>query len=204
MPKVSSVFIETLKNHKVDRFFCVPGESYLPVMNELVSNPIIDVVTCRHEGGAGFMAVADAKCTGEPGIAYVSRGPGATNISIAVHSAHQGGIPIIVFVGQVSRKNLGKMHLQEMDFTKTFADMTKLVEEVKDPEDLPKIVSNAFKVAKKLSVVDILAGGDDFYAVRLLEALGVDINHCAFRLSFVHYTRQQDVNAVIEALDEVL
>ena len=52
MPKVSSVFIETLKNHKVDRFFCVPGESYLPVMNELVSNPFIDVVTCRHEGGA--------------------------------------------------------------------------------------------------------------------------------------------------------
>ena len=144
MPKVSSVFIETLKNHKVDRFFCVPGESYLPVMNELVSNPIIDVVTCRHEGGAGFMAVADAKCTGEPGIAYVSRGPGATNISIAVHSAHQGGIPMIVFVGQVSRKNLGKMHLQEMDFTKTFADMTKLVEEVKNPEDLPKIISNAF------------------------------------------------------------
>ena len=149
MPKVSSVFIETLKNHKVDRFFCVPGESYLPVMNELVSNPIIDVVTCRHEGGAGFMAVADAKCTGEPGIAYVSRGPGATNISIAVHSAHQGGIPMIVFVGQVSRKNLGKMHLQEMDFTKTFADMTKLVEEIKDPEDLPKIISNAFKVAKE-------------------------------------------------------
>ena len=64
MAKVSSVFIETLKNHKVDRFFCVPGESDLPVMNELVSNPIIDVVTCRHEGGAGFMAVADAKCTG--------------------------------------------------------------------------------------------------------------------------------------------
>ena len=63
---------------------------------------------------------------------------------------------------------------------------------------------NAFEVAKKLSVKDILAGGDDFYAVRLLEALGVDINHGALRLSFVHYTRQQDVNAVIEALDEVL
>ena len=56
MPKVSSVFIQTLKNNNVDRFFCVPGESYLPVMNELVSNPIFDVVTCRHEGGAGFMA----------------------------------------------------------------------------------------------------------------------------------------------------
>ena len=85
MPKVSSIFIQTLKNNNVDRFFCVPGESYLPVMNELVSNPIIDVVTCRHEGGAGFMAVADAKCTGKPGVAYVSRGPGATNIYIAIH-----------------------------------------------------------------------------------------------------------------------
>tara|TARA_B100000927_G_scaffold98171_1_gene79417 strand:+ start:172 stop:1386 length:1215 start_codon:yes stop_codon:yes gene_type:complete len=63
---------------------------------------------------------------------------------------------------------------------------------------------NAFEVAKKLSVVDILAGGDDFYAVRLLEALGVDLNHGALRLSFVHYTRQKDVNAVIDALDEVL
>ena len=149
MPKVSSIFIQTLKNHKVDRFFCVPGESYLPVMNELVSNPIIDVVTCRHEGGAGFMAIADAKCTGEPGVAYVSRGPGATNISIAVHSAHQGAIPMIVFVGQVSRKNLGKMHLQEMDFSKTFSDMTKHVEEIKDPEDFPRIISNAFKIAKE-------------------------------------------------------
>ena len=147
MPKVSSVLIETLKNHNVDRFFCVPGESYLPVMNELVSNPIIDVVTCRHEGGAGFMAVADAKCTGNPGVAYVSRGPGATNISIAVHSAHQGGIPLVVFVGQVSRKNIGKMHLQEMDYTKTFSDMTKQVIEVLNPEDLPNIVSNAFKTA---------------------------------------------------------
>ena len=147
MPKVSSVFIQTLKNNNVDRFFCVPGESYLPVMNELVSNPIFDVVTCRHEGGAGFMAIADAKCTGNPGVAYVSRGPGATNISIAVHSAHQGGIPLVIFIGQVSRKNIGKMHLQEMDYTKTFSDMTKQVVEILDPEDLPNIISNAFKTA---------------------------------------------------------
>ena len=113
--KAASVFVQTLKNHNVDRFFCVPGESYLSVMDELLYSPGIEVVTCRHEGGAGFMAVADAKCTGKAGVAFVSRGPGATNASIAVHSAHQGGIPMVLFIGQVNRKSLGKMHLQEME-----------------------------------------------------------------------------------------
>ncbi len=151
MIKASKIFIETLKNNNVSRFFCVPGESYLPIMDELVSNPIIDVVTCRHEGGAGFMAIADAKCTGKPGVAYVSRGPGATNASIAIHSAHQGGIPLVIFVGQVSRNNLGKMHLQELDYTKTFSDMTKHVEEILNPEDLPEIISNAFRKNKRIT-----------------------------------------------------
>ena len=73
--KAASVFVQTLKNHGVDRFFCVPGESYLSVMDELLYSPGIDVVTCRHEGGAGFMAVADAKCTGKAGVAFVRRGP---------------------------------------------------------------------------------------------------------------------------------
>ena len=67
--KAASIFVQTLKNHGVDRFFCVPGESYLSVMDELLYSPGIDVVTCRHEGGAGFMAVADAKCTGKAGVA---------------------------------------------------------------------------------------------------------------------------------------
>ena len=120
--KAASVFVQTLKNHGVDRFFCVPGESYLSVMDELLYSPCIEVVTCRHEGGAGFMAVADAKCTGKAGVAFVSRGPGATNASISVHSAQQGGIPMVLFIGQINRISTGKMHLQEMDFTKTFAE----------------------------------------------------------------------------------
>ena len=70
--KAASVFVQTLKNHGVNRFFCVPGESYLSVMDELLYSPGIDVITCRHEGGAGFMAVADAKCTGKAGVAFVS------------------------------------------------------------------------------------------------------------------------------------
>ena len=146
--KAASVFVQTLKNHDVDRFFCVPGESYLSVMDELLHSPGIDVVTCRHEGGAGFMAAADAKCTGKAGVAFVSRGPGATNASIAVHSAHQGGIPIVLFIGQVNRISTGKMHLQEMDFNKTFSDMAKHVEQINTPSEIANVTARAFHIAE--------------------------------------------------------
>ncbi len=148
MKKAATIFIKTLINHNVDRFFCVPGESYLPVMDELITSKDIDVVSCRHEGGAGFMALADAKCTGKAGIAFVSRGPGATNVSIAVHSAHQGGIPMIIFIGQVNRKSIGKMHLQEIDFTKMFSDISKHVEQIINPEEIANVTAKAFKIAE--------------------------------------------------------
>jgi acetolactate synthase-1/2/3 large subunit len=146
--KAASVFVQTLKNHGVDRFFCVPGESYLSVMDELLYSPGIEVVTCRHEGGAGFMAVADAKCTGKAGVAFVSRGPGATNASISVHSAHQGGIPMVLFIGQVNRISTGKMHLQEMDFIKTFSDMAKHVEQINTPSEIANVTARAFHIAE--------------------------------------------------------
>ncbi|MDB2590846.1 thiamine pyrophosphate-binding protein [bacterium] len=146
--KAASVFVQTLKNHGVDRFFCVPGESYLSVMDELLHSPGIDVVTCRHEGGAGFMAVADAKCTGKAGVAFVSRGPGATNASISVHSAHQGGIPMVLFIGQINRISTGKMHLQEMDFIKTFSDMAKHVEQINTPSEIANVTAKAFHIAE--------------------------------------------------------
>ena len=146
--KAASVFVQTLKNHGVNRFFCVPGESYLSVMDELLYSPGIDVVTCRHEGGAGFMAVADAKCTGKAGVAFVSRGPGATNASISVHSAHQGGIPMVLFIGQVNRISAGKMHLQEMDFIKTFSDMAKHVEQINTPSEIGNVTARAFHIAE--------------------------------------------------------
>ena len=146
--KAASVFVQTLKNHGVDRFFCVPGESYLSVMDELLYSPGIEVVTCRHEGGAGFMAVADAKCTGKAGVAFVSRGPGATNASISVHSAHQGGVPMVLFIGQVNRISTGKMHLQEMDFIKTFSDMAKHVEQINTPSEIANVTARAFHIAE--------------------------------------------------------
>ena len=148
LKKAASVFVQTLKNHGVDRFFCVPGESYLSVMDELLYSPGIEVVTCRHEGGAGFMAVADAKCTGRAGVAFVSRGPGATNASISVHSAHQGGVPMVLFIGQVNRISTGKMHLQEMDFIKTFSDMAKHVEQINTPSEIANVTARAFHIAE--------------------------------------------------------
>ncbi len=148
LKKAASVFVQTLKNHGVDRFFCVPGESYLSVMDELLYSPGIEVVTCRHEGGAGFMAVADAKCTGKAGVAFVSRGPGATNASISVHSAHQGGVPMVLFIGQVNRISTGKMHLQEMDFIKTFSDMSKHVEQINTPSEIANVTARAFHIAE--------------------------------------------------------
>src|SRR5206468_795439 len=90
-----------------------------------------DVVTCRHESGAGFMAVTDGKLTGRPGIAMVSRGPGATNASIAVHTAQQDATPLVLFIGQVERKDRGKRAFQEVDYVSTFGDMAKYVAEVR-------------------------------------------------------------------------
>jgi len=139
--------VETLRRHDVDRVFCVPGESYIAVLDTLFDVPEIEVVTCRHEGGAGFMAVADAKVTGRAGTCFVSRGPGATNAAIAVHTADQDAVPLVLFVGQVERKDLGRRAFQEVDYRKTFSDMAKWVEQVHDADKLPEAAARAYAIA---------------------------------------------------------
>ena len=108
MPRAADVLIDSLKVQDVDRVFCVPGESYLGAIDALYDAPEIDIVRVRHEGGGGFMAVADAKYTGRTGVEFVSRGPGATNASIGVHVAQQDAVPIVLFVGQVARGDIGR------------------------------------------------------------------------------------------------
>jgi len=144
----AKVLLDTLVMHGVDRAFCVPGESYLAVMSELHDDPVLHLVTCRHEGGAAFMALADAKLTGQVGVVFASRGPGATNASIAAHSAEQGAIPMLLLLGQVSTGKLGRGAVQEMDFTKTFGDIAKSVEEVHDPDRIAEIVARAIATAE--------------------------------------------------------
>lgn len=145
--RAADLLVDCLAAQGADRVFCVPGESYLPVLDALHDHAGIATVTCRHEGGAGFMAVADAKLTGRPGLCFVSRGPGATNAAIAVHTAEQDAVPLILFVGQVPRGQLGRGAFQEVDYAKTFADMAKGVWTIHDPTRLPEILARAFAVA---------------------------------------------------------
>ena len=136
MPRAADVLIDSLKVQDVDRVFCVPGESYLGAIDALYDAPEIDIVRVRHEGGGGFMAVADAKYTGRTGVEFVSRGPGATNASIGVHVAQQDAVPIVLFIGQVARGDIGRGAFQEVNYVKTFSDMAKLVIEIRDPDKL--------------------------------------------------------------------
>lgn len=148
MARAADVMVETLRSHGVDRVFCVPGESYLGVIDALYDAPEIDVVTVRHEGGGGFMAMADAKYTGNTGIEFVSRGPGATNAAIGVHVAEQDAVPMILFIGQVARADIGRGAFQEVDYSKTFGDMAKWVVEITDPDKLAENVRRAFHIAR--------------------------------------------------------
>jgi acetolactate synthase I/II/III large subunit len=146
--RAADLIVDCLAAHGVDRVFCVPGESYLAVLDALHDSNAIETVVCRHESGAGFMAVGDAKLTARPGVAFVSRGPGATNASIAVHVAEQDAVPLVLFIGQVPRAEIGRRSFQEVDYAKTFADMVKAVHVIYDAARVPEIVARAFVEAE--------------------------------------------------------
>ncbi|GAA0566663.1 thiamine pyrophosphate-binding protein [Craurococcus roseus] len=131
----------------VDRAFCVPGESYIALLDALHAHPTLDLVTCRSEGGAGFMAVADAKLTGRPGVVLVSRGPGACNASIAVHTAEQDAVPLILLVGQVEKRDLRRNAFQEIDYGRMFGGVAKWVGEATEPEQVPELIARGYAMA---------------------------------------------------------
>jgi acetolactate synthase I/II/III large subunit len=143
---VGQIIVAILEANGIDRVFGVPGESFLPVLDAL-RDSTIDTVTCRHESSAGFMALADARLTGRPGICLVSRGPGATNASIAVHTAQQDGLPLMLLVGQVARRQLRRDGFQEIDYAKMFGDIAKYVGEIGDPEQTVAVMARAMNVA---------------------------------------------------------
>ena len=141
------ILVETLYAHGVDRISSVAGESYLPVLDALLDRPEIEVITCRQEGGAGFMAEAWGKLTGRPGICFVTRGPGVCNSSIAIHTAKQDSTPMIVFMGQVRRWERGREAFQEVDVRAVFGTLAKWATEIDDPSRIPEIVGHAFNIA---------------------------------------------------------
>ena len=146
--RVGSILGRSLLAHGVDRVFCVPGESYLGFTDALSDLDGIDLVVCRHEGSAGFMAMADGQLCNRPGVYVVSRGPGMANGMIALHSALHDTRPLVVLVGHVERSDVGRMALQEQNYPRLLADVTKAVIEVNLPDQASEAVARAFRLAQ--------------------------------------------------------
>jgi acetolactate synthase-1/2/3 large subunit len=140
------MLVDQLKVQGVEHVFCVPGESYLAVLDALHDSSL-SVTVCRQEAGAAMMAIAAARLTGRPGICFVTRGPGATNAAHGVHIAEHDSTPIILFIGQVERAMLGRGAFQEMDYRAFFGSTAKWVTEIEDAARIPEIVQRAFHVA---------------------------------------------------------
>ena len=138
------ILVDALRAQGVDRVYCVPGESYLPVLDALVDVPDIAVVSSRHEGAAANMAEADGKLTGRPGVCFVTRGPGATHASVGVHTAFQDSTPMLLFIGQVARGSQDREGFQEVDFRAMFSPLAKWAAQIDQVERIPEYVSRAF------------------------------------------------------------
>ena len=142
------ILVEQLRIHGADMAFCVPGESYLDVLDALHdAREEIRLIVCRQEGGAAFMAEAYGKLRGRPGICFVTRGPGATNASIGVHTAFQDSTPMILFIGQVGGDVVEREAFQEIDYRRMFGPMAKWVAQIDRAERIPEFLSRAFHVA---------------------------------------------------------
>ena len=140
------ILVDQLIAQGVTRATCVPGESYLAVLDAL-HDASIDVLVCRNEAGAAMMAEAEGKLTGRPGILFVTRGPGATNASPGIHIARQDSTPMIVFVGQIDRSMREREAFQELDYRAVFGTLAKWAVEIDDSRRIPEIVARAFRVA---------------------------------------------------------
>jgi len=139
--------VDALRTHGADHVYCVPGESYLAVLDAFYDVPEINVTVCRQEGGAAMMADAYGKLTGRPGICMVTRGPGATNASAGVHIAFQDSTPMILFIGQVARGMVEREAFQEIDYRRMFGPMAKWVAEIERADRIAEYVSRAFYTA---------------------------------------------------------
>ncbi len=141
------ILADQLKAEGAERVFSVPGESFLAALDGLHESGIANIV-CRQEGGAAMMAEAHGKLTGRPGVAFVTRGPGATNASAGVHIAHQDSTPMILFVGQIARGHRDREAFQEVDYRQMFGGLAKWVAEINETDRLPEYIARAFQIAQ--------------------------------------------------------
>ncbi|MBX6378429.1 MAG: acetolactate synthase, partial [Clostridia bacterium] len=165
--------VECIRREGVDHVFCVPGESYLPVLDvlgELEAGGQVRVVSARHEEGAVFMADGYARATGRPGVVLATRGPGSTNLAIGLHTARHDSTPLVAFIGQVPTTFRHREALQEIDLVATFRPLTKWAVEVDRADRVAELAQRAFRVAQAgrpgpvlVSLpVDVLDGEADY------------------------------------------
>jgi acetolactate synthase-1/2/3 large subunit len=144
----AQTLVDQLLIHGVDTIFCVPGESYIAVLDALYDQQErIRLVSARQEGGAAFMAEAYGKLTGRPGVCFVTRGPGASNASIGVHTAFHDSTPLVLFIGQVARGFSEREAFQEIDYRRMFGPIAKWVTQIDDPARVPELLARAFQLA---------------------------------------------------------
>ena len=176
----AQAIVRLLAERGIDRAFCVPGESYLPLLDAL-QDSAIDLVVCRHESGAGFAALADAQATRRAGLFLVSRGPGATNGSIAIHSAMHDALPVVMICGQVARDEAGRHAFQDMDYRQVFGTVAKWVTQVDEPQRLLETMARALDVAcsGRPGPVVVAIPEDVFEAEVSLEGQPVMASACA-------------------------
>ena len=143
------ILVECLIKHSTERVFCVPGESYLGALDAFYDfRKKIKLVNAKHEASASNMAEAYGKLTGNPGIAFVARGPGACHASVGIHISKQDSSPMILFVGQVSNSMYGKEAFQEIDYVSMFSNVAKKSFHISNVEDIEKVTHKAFQISK--------------------------------------------------------
>ncbi|HEY2862854.1 MAG TPA: thiamine pyrophosphate-binding protein [Casimicrobiaceae bacterium] len=143
------ILVANLLAQGADLAFCVPGESYLPVLDALYdAREQIRLIVCRHEGGAAYMAEAYGKLTGRPGIALVTRGPGASNAAVGIHTAAQDSSPMILLIGQVGADFADREAFQEIDYRRMYGDSVKWVAQIDRADRIPEYIARAFRVAR--------------------------------------------------------
>src|SRR5512135_1662875 len=142
------ILVASLLAQQATHAFGVPGESYLAVLDALHdAADRLRFVVCRHEGGASYMAEAWGKLTGRPGIAFVTRGPGASNAAVGIHTAAQDSTPMIVFVGQVGGDTADREAFQEIDYRRMYGGMAKWAAQIDRTERIPEYVAHAYRIA---------------------------------------------------------
>lgn len=182
------ILVDNLIAQGCDRIFHVPGESFLAVLDALHDTPEIDLVTCRQEGGAAFMACADGAMTQRPGVCFVTRGPGATNASIGVHVAMQDSQPMLLFVGDVDRGMRDREGFQEVDLPAMFAPLAKWATRIEDARRIPEYVARAWNVAT--------SGRPGPVVIALPEDMLCDVVEAADRPPLPRMTQAPDARAM--------